>query len=126
MVTTVPVGSWLEQLSADVDTAGITSAIADTAVASPSGFPADPMDELIYATAVERGWRLVTEDRALRAHRHPRPVTLWWPRAGATPGRSPVLTMVAPSGQRPTTPPTSSARRSAWPLWRAYSSIMWA
>ena len=31
----------------------------------------------IYATAVKRGWELVTKDRRLRNHRHPRPVTIW-------------------------------------------------
>ena len=40
-------------------------------------FPADPADRLIYATAIESGSRLVTKDRRLREHRHPRPVALW-------------------------------------------------
>jgi PIN domain nuclease of toxin-antitoxin system len=40
-------------------------------------FPGDPADRLIYATAIEQGVRLVTKDRRLRAHRHPRPLTLW-------------------------------------------------
>jgi predicted nucleic acid-binding protein len=37
----------------------------------------DPADRLIYATAVEHGCLLVTKDRRLRSHRHPRPVTVW-------------------------------------------------
>jgi PIN domain nuclease of toxin-antitoxin system len=32
---------------------------------------------LIYATAIERGWELVTKDHRLRRHRHPRPITVW-------------------------------------------------
>lgn len=77
IVVTVPVRSWLDDLAADVRTVGITPAIADAAVALPSSFPGDPADRVIYATAVEHGWRLVTKDRRLRGHRHPRPVTLW-------------------------------------------------
>lgn len=77
IVITMPAGSWLEQLAAQVETVAITPAIADTAVALPSGFPGDPMDRLIYATAIERGIRLVTKDEAMRQHRYPRPVTLW-------------------------------------------------
>ena len=73
----VPVRSWLDQLSATVRTAGITPAIAHTAASLPVSFPGDPADRLIYATAIERGWRLVTKDGALRHHRHPRPVTIW-------------------------------------------------
>lgn len=74
---TIPLRSWLEQLGAQVRTIGITPAIADTAVSLPASFPGDPADRLIYATAVEHGWRLVTKDERLRAHRHPRPLTLW-------------------------------------------------
>jgi PIN domain nuclease of toxin-antitoxin system len=74
---TVPVRSWLDQLDAEVRTVGVTPAIAGAAVALPSSFPGDPADRLIYATAVENGWRLVTKDRRLRGHRHPRPVTVW-------------------------------------------------
>lgn len=74
---TIPIRSWLEQLAAQVRTVGITPAIADAAVALPSTFPGDPADRLIYATAMEHGWRLVTKDRQLRAHRHPRQLALW-------------------------------------------------
>jgi PIN domain nuclease of toxin-antitoxin system len=34
-------------------------------------------DRLIYATAIEHGYRLVTKDEKLRSHRQPRPVALW-------------------------------------------------
>lgn len=73
----IPVGAWLRQLASHVRAIPVTPAIATTAVTLPSGFPGDPADRLIYATAIESGWRLVTKDRRLRAHRHPRPVTLW-------------------------------------------------
>jgi PIN domain nuclease of toxin-antitoxin system len=77
IAVTIPVRSWLERLSAELRTIGITPAIADTAVSLPSSFPGDPADRLIYATAIEHGWRLVTKDQRLRDHPQPRPVTLW-------------------------------------------------
>lgn len=77
IMLTIPVRSWLEQLGGLVRTVGITPAIAETAVSLPATFPGDPADRLIYATAVEHGWRLVTKDRRLRGHRHLRPLTLW-------------------------------------------------
>lgn len=73
----VPVRSWLARLSASGRTAGVTPAIAHTAVSLPASFPGDPADRLIYATAIEHGWRLVTKDASLRRHRHPRPLTIW-------------------------------------------------
>lgn len=77
ILVTIPIGSWLERLAGDVRTVGISAAIANTAVALPSSFPGDPADRLIYATAIEHGWRLVTKDSRLRAHRHPRSLALW-------------------------------------------------
>jgi PIN domain nuclease of toxin-antitoxin system len=77
IVVTIPLASWLRQLAAQVRTIPVTPAIAATAVGLPSSFPGDPADRLIYATAMENGWRLITKDRRLRAHRHPDPVTLW-------------------------------------------------
>jgi PIN domain nuclease of toxin-antitoxin system len=74
---TIPARAWLDRLAEGVRTFGITPAIADTAVALPSSFPGDPADRLIYATAVERGCRLVTKDGRLRRHRHPRDITVW-------------------------------------------------
>lgn len=73
----VPVRSWLEELSRHVLTIGVTPAVAEAAVALPASFPGDPADRLIYATAIEHGWRLVTKDRRLRDHRQGRQVTLW-------------------------------------------------
>ena len=69
--------TWLEDLSADVRTVGTTPAVAATAVALPASFPGDPADRLIYASAVENGWPLVTKDRRLRGHPAPRPVAIW-------------------------------------------------
>jgi PIN domain nuclease of toxin-antitoxin system len=77
IVVGVPIRSWLERLSAYVRTAPLTPAIAATAVSLPSSFPGDPADRLIYATAVEHGWRLITKDSRLRSHRHPSVVTVW-------------------------------------------------
>lgn len=77
IAVTIPIRSWLEQLAAEVRTIGVTPAITDTAVALPASFPGDSADRLIYATAIEHGWRLVTKDRKLHAHRHPQPLTLW-------------------------------------------------
>lgn len=77
IVVGVPIRSWLQRLASQVRTIPATPAIAATAVALPESFPSDPADRLIYATAIENGWRLITKDRRLRAHRHPQPVTLW-------------------------------------------------
>ena len=77
ITVTMPIRSWLEQLSSEVRTLGITPAIADTAVALPSSFPGDPTDRLIYATAIEHGVRLVTKDGRMRQHRHPTQITIW-------------------------------------------------
>jgi PIN domain nuclease of toxin-antitoxin system len=77
IILTIPLRSWLEQLADGVHTLGVTPAVAATAVSLPSSFPGDPADRLIYATAVEHGCLLVTKDRRLRGHRHPRPVTVW-------------------------------------------------
>lgn len=73
----VPIRSWLEGLAVQLQTIGVTPAIAETAVALPPSFPGDPADRLIYATAIEHGLRLVTKDRAIRDHDHPRSVVVW-------------------------------------------------
>jgi PIN domain nuclease of toxin-antitoxin system len=73
----VPIRTWLQGLAAQLRTIGVTPAIADTAVALPSSFPGDPADRLIYATAIEHGLELVSKDRAIRDHDHPRSVVVW-------------------------------------------------
>lgn len=69
--------AWLEDLASAVRTIGTTPGIAATAAGLPSSFPGDPADRLIYATAIEQGWRLVTKDQRLRDHLHPRPIAIW-------------------------------------------------
>ncbi len=77
IVLSVPVRAWLDEISSRVRTAGVTTAIADTAVALAESFPGDPADRLIYATALELGVPLVTKDGAMRTYRHPRSPTRW-------------------------------------------------
>jgi PIN domain nuclease of toxin-antitoxin system len=77
IILSVPVGTWLHEISRDVRTFGISPAIADTATALPGGFPGDPADRIIYATAIEEGCSLVTKDRSLRGYRYTRPVAVW-------------------------------------------------
>jgi PIN domain nuclease of toxin-antitoxin system len=77
IVLTISVRSWLEELSEQVRTVGTSPAVAATAVALPSSFPGDPADRLIYATAIEQGWSLITKDERLRGHRHTRRITIW-------------------------------------------------
>lgn len=77
IVLTIPIASWLGQLATQVRTIALTPAIASTAVRLPSSFPGDAADRLIYATAIENGWPLVTKDKRLRDHRHPHPVAVW-------------------------------------------------
>ena len=60
-----------------VRTIAVTPAIATLAVDLPQSFTGDPADRLIYATAVERGWRLITKDQRLQSHRHPGQVSVW-------------------------------------------------
>ena len=77
IIVTVPIGSWLEGLADQVRTVPTTPAIAATAVSLPASFPGDPADRLIYATAIEHAWSLVTKDQRLRGHKHTRPMTIW-------------------------------------------------
>ncbi len=73
----VPLRSWLEEVALDFRTVGITPAIAETAASLPLTFPNDPADRLIYATAIENGWQVVTKDQGMREHKHSRQVTIW-------------------------------------------------
>jgi PIN domain nuclease of toxin-antitoxin system len=77
IVLSVPLRAWLDGLAEQVRTAGTSPAIAATAVTLPDSFPGDPADRLIYATAIEHGWSLVTKDERLRAHRYPKRLTVW-------------------------------------------------
>jgi PIN domain nuclease of toxin-antitoxin system len=73
----LPLVSWLQGLAEQVRTAPTTPEIAATAVSLPPTFPSDPADRIIYATAIEYGWSLITRDERLRAHRYPRQITVW-------------------------------------------------
>lgn len=73
----VPLRTWLGSLSTTVRTIPASPLVAATAAELPDAFPGDPADRLIYATAIENGWDLVTKDRALRDHPHPRQFTIW-------------------------------------------------
>jgi PIN domain nuclease of toxin-antitoxin system len=77
IIVSIPLRSWLEGLSSQIRTISTTASIAAIAVELPSSFPGDPADRLIYATAVEHGWSLITKDQRIRSHKHPRPVALW-------------------------------------------------
>ncbi|MGH7758063.1 MAG: type II toxin-antitoxin system VapC family toxin [Candidatus Dormibacteria bacterium] len=73
----VPVRAWLLQLGELVRTVPVSPAVAATAAELPSSFPGDPADRLIFATALEQGWQLATEDGRLRDHPQPRRITVW-------------------------------------------------
>lgn len=77
ILVSVPTRTWLARLAGQVRTIALSPMVADTAVALPSSFPTDPADRMIFATAVEHGLSLVTKDRAIRDHPHPRPVAIW-------------------------------------------------
>lgn len=73
----LPLRSWLEDISQQVRTVGITPGIAEVAVGLPAPFPRDPIDRIIYATAIENVWPLVTKDEPLRRYQDARAVTVW-------------------------------------------------
>lgn len=75
--TTVPMRTWISMLARDVRTAALTPSIAAAAVELPGRFPSDPADRLIWATAIENGWRLVTRDQRLHDLDRERAVVVW-------------------------------------------------
>jgi PIN domain nuclease of toxin-antitoxin system len=77
ILVSMPVRAWLAQLAELVRTVAISPAVAATAATLPASFPGDPADRLIYATALEHGWQLVTKDRRLRSHPQPRTIAIW-------------------------------------------------
>jgi PIN domain nuclease of toxin-antitoxin system len=77
IVINVPLNAWFERIAGQVTTFPITPAIAVTAVRLPDPFPGDPMDRLIYSTAIEHGLQLVTSDRLMRNHPYSRQITIW-------------------------------------------------
>ena len=77
IMLTMPLRSWLDGLSQQLRTVETTPAIAAAAVSLPRSFPGDPADRLIFATAVDKGWPLITKDQRMRRHRHPRRPAVW-------------------------------------------------
>ncbi len=77
IVTTMTTRAWLDSLAGHVRTVALTPGVAATAASLPDTFPGDPADRIIYATAVEHGWQLVTKDRRLRDHPAPRDLAIW-------------------------------------------------
>ncbi len=73
----IPVRAWFADLARDIRTLPLTPAIALGAAAIPAPFPGDPADRLIYATAVEHGWRLVSKDRRFHEHDRDGAVVIW-------------------------------------------------
>jgi PIN domain nuclease of toxin-antitoxin system len=74
---TIPIRAWLDGLAEHVQTIHLTPAIAAAAASLPDTFPGDPADRIIYATAMEHGWQVVTKDRRLRDHPAPRQIAIW-------------------------------------------------
>jgi PIN domain nuclease of toxin-antitoxin system len=77
IVLNLPVRTWLQGLAAQLRTIGASAEVADTAAGLPSSFPGDPVDRLIYATAIEHGLKLATKDREIAAHDKPRSLVVW-------------------------------------------------
>lgn len=77
LAPSVPARAWIAELARGVRTLPLTPAIAQTAAALPPSFPRDPVDRLIYATAVEHGCRLVTKDDLLHEHDPKGAVVVW-------------------------------------------------
>jgi PIN domain nuclease of toxin-antitoxin system len=73
----LPLRTWLSDVSRGVRTAPVTPLIAASAAELPDAFPGDPADRLIYATALEHGWRLVSKDGRLHAHDADGTVVTW-------------------------------------------------
>ena len=77
VLTSAPIRTWLADLSRDVHSVGVTPGIAATAAALRPSFSGDPVDRIICAIAIERGWQLVTKDPQVHDYAQPRPVTIW-------------------------------------------------
>ena len=73
----LPLKAWIDELASQVQTFPITPSIAMAAVALPTSFPADPMDRLIYATAVEHGIQLVTRDERILGYPPASGTAIW-------------------------------------------------
>ena len=72
-----PMRSWLDGLASTFDTVPLTPAIAEAAASLSREFPSDPADRIIYATAIETGFQLVTKDERMRSYPQPRKIIIW-------------------------------------------------
>jgi len=72
-----PIRAWLGRIQQQVRSVPISPAIAATAAGLEGGFPEDPFDRIIYATAVEHGWQLVTKDQRLLDYPADRTIAVW-------------------------------------------------
>ena len=73
----IPLRGWLDQLAREIRTLPLTTAVAARAAALPATFPRDPADRVIFATAQETGYRLVTRDLRMREHDVARDIVIW-------------------------------------------------
>ncbi len=69
IVVGLPIAEWLEELESHpgVHILPITARIAASSVQLPAGFHSDPADQIIVATALVHGLRLLTLDDRIRA-----------------------------------------------------------
>ena len=73
----IPIRTLVTSLARDVRTMALTPSIAATAAELPDSFPRDPIDRIIFATAVEHGSRLVTKDARMHDHDPGGRVVVW-------------------------------------------------
>ena len=72
-----PLREWIAELAQSFRTIVLTPSIGTTAGGLPDAIGGDPVDRLIYATALETGMRLVTKDHRLRRFKGPRDICVW-------------------------------------------------
>ena len=77
LAATIPLRTWLEELARGVRTLPLTPGIAARAAELPDSFGRDPADRIIYATAIEHGFPLVTRDARMRAYDRDGEVVVW-------------------------------------------------
>ena len=73
----VPARTLIANLARDVQTVPLTPSIAASAAALGDAFSNDPGDRLIYATAVEHGWQLISRDARFHAHDAEGKTVIW-------------------------------------------------
>ncbi len=73
----IPMNTWLTQLSHGLGTIEVSPEIASCAVNLSPRFPSDPADRIIFATAIETGYPLITKDKEIRQFKHPSNLAIW-------------------------------------------------